>query len=113
MSSDRENFGFNRTNGVLGRRGSEKFEPTVKLYQIESKAIRSNYGDKHDSGGLRKAFEDVSKRCLYNWLTFFVLSMFHALSNKNRTQIIACFIVTLLRPPPLSKNRPFRKKHQN
>ena len=45
--------------------------------------IRSNSGDNHGSGCPRKDFENVLTKCLLHLLNFLLLSIFHALSNKN------------------------------
>ena len=71
----------------------KRFGLAVKLYQIENKVIRSHYCDKHDSEGFEEIFEEVSERCLFCLFTSFVLSIFDALSNKNRTKIIASVVV--------------------
>ena len=74
----------------------KRFGLAVISYEIENKVIRSNYDDKHDSEGSRKTFEEVSERCLFCLFTSFVLSIFDALSNKNRTKIITSVVVTHL-----------------
>ena len=63
--------------------GGQKFESISKSDQIQDKTIRSNSGDNHGSECPRKDFENVLKKCLLHLLNFFLLSIFHALSNKN------------------------------
>ena len=54
----------------------QKFVSISKSDQVQDKTIRSNSGDNHGSGCPRKAFENVSKKCLFHLLNIFYYLFF-------------------------------------